>query len=779
MADTKITVILAGGDMELRHYHTLWAAVDSYPGHALVVAETPEPVDGIISETTISKKEFLDTTGRLIRHHGSGGMLQLVQFGHGYSGPRMNLGKNFVDGPDIARLFEENLARGDRPHVSLIMGGCFSGGFARSMQPDASAFQPDFFYGSSPPFSIAFNGLKYFYGADLERADQNRDGVLTIRERAVYDMNQSNPLAVMYSKAGSRDLDLAGNEAALPYFPKSVESVPSHEELMKAVESLRFGEQAVVLIAGSRGHSEELSAWFEEEAARGDGLYKFIRVDQNPESSEYFGTGSAPRVLVVGPNIKRSGVEIVQMGHVGEQIPGILASQDPLQIIFDWREKLSDKNYTKLEYLKALGKNPDLHAEIVGKARESLGSEDSSARTDALRLLKTAIVANGADHKEVFEMLKPMVGRATAEGQSDMEEMAELAQCLRYLEIKSAHSALSAVVTTGALRYGQDFLEAAGIRRIMDGAPDFEDSDPESSEDTRIRTLMLLLLHGEEAEQEFLEAALTDQESLKLRKAAAYFLKESKSGWQGSIGKLLDIFNAEEDVLVLAYLLPAIGAYKGEDLFEYPWKLARLDDIARDPTLPDSLRDSARALSARYKNNFDEYRQMLEKKKAMQMEDALRWRPQMGIGMQGMSRVVQGSWDGAALIDLSAMLSKGLWSDANATRLFSAGIRTDAKAGFFFKDGSLVVIPSGYATFAWSWRKAAEEEFSDIELSGGYSGRYEKTDPKTRESGYENGWGASAGFYIKDHRLGAGFDLHHFPDAEDFIFGLSFRANLF
>ncbi len=76
MSDSKITVILAGGDMEIRHYLTLWAAVGEYPDDALIVAGTPEEVEGILSESPISKDEFLTVTGRLVRHHGSGGFLQ-------------------------------------------------------------------------------------------------------------------------------------------------------------------------------------------------------------------------------------------------------------------------------------------------------------------------------------------------------------------------------------------------------------------------------------------------------------------------------------------------------------------------------------------------------------------------------------------------------------------------------------------------------------------------------------------------------------------------------
>ncbi len=81
MGDSKTTVILAGGDMELRHYHTLWAAIEEYPKDALIVAETSEEVEGILSESPISRKEFIEVTGRLIRPQSEGGVFPFVQLG--------------------------------------------------------------------------------------------------------------------------------------------------------------------------------------------------------------------------------------------------------------------------------------------------------------------------------------------------------------------------------------------------------------------------------------------------------------------------------------------------------------------------------------------------------------------------------------------------------------------------------------------------------------------------------------------------------------------------
>ena len=783
MGDTKQTVILAGGDMEIRHYLTLWAAVGEYPDDALVVAETPEEVEGILSESPISKDEFLKVTARLLRHHGEGGLLQFVQLGHGQRGPRMHLGDGSITGEELSQFFADNLASKNPPYVAILMGGCFSGGFARFLQPDVSSFQPDFFYGSSPPFAVSFNGLKFFYEAGMDDADFNGDGVLTIRERAVYDMNKFNPLAVMYSKRGSRDVDLNGEEAKGPYFPKAVETVKTHEDLIPIIDSLRFGEQAVVLIEGSKGSSDDLVNWLHQEALEGDGFYRFLIIKDNEESRRYFETGDGSKILVMGPNLRRGGVEIIPFGHIGDQVPVILANEDPLQVIFDWREKLGSKNYTKLNYLKALGENPNIREEIVKKAGEGLESEDPSVRVDALRLFKTAIVANGVDHEGIYGMLKGVVSRIVSEEQGDMEEMAELAQCLRYLDEKHAEGDLNSVVTAGALRHGEKFLEAAGIRRVSKGAPEFEGDEKGTDEDARVRTLMLLLLHGERAEQDFLEAALTDRESLRLRRGAAYFLKESKAGWEGDIGRLLDIFNAEDDVQVLSYLMLVIGRYKGKDLFEYPWKLAKLEDLAKDDTLPASLRHSARLLSARYKSNFDEYKGMLEKQKAMRRDEAMRWRPRMGLALHGAGRVKEGKWDGGALLGLGAVLTKGVWTDDNAVRRLSVGIQPGTKVGMFFEESSLVIVPTAQALLRWSWREG-DDEFSGLELGAGYAGRFELFSPDEGEgtpwrSVYDNGWTASAGYYAADYQLGLGLDFHHFPDAEDYIWGLSFRANFF
>ncbi len=464
MADTpKITSIIVAADTTdlPNEDRGVDNAANSYAEDALVSAFTSKPMQGMLNYSPVSKQSFERLAGTLIRQHGAGGFLHIAQFGHGGDGPRMLLGDDVMSPPELLRLLSENISQTQRPYVAIMMGGCYSGGFAKYfLTPNSNGMMPDFFFGASPPYTVNHAGLWEFYEADEKEGDYNHDGVVTLRERGIYQMNKSNsPLGVMISRRGSRDVDLNGKPASRPYFPKSVESVSDHAELLEMVDHLRFGEQVVVFVDDGSDASKEKYAWFEREAKEGDGFYKFVSIPDNPESSRFFGVTGAAAVFAMGPNLRRSGVPLNMTEPIGDQMPRVLANENTLIVMRDWKQKIlkSGDTYEGIydEVLKYLDQNPQFTLDdLVNEGCRLITVKDVSLQLKGLHLLKAIIQADGVNHDKIYQALHALSEKLVADNSApDKQVIIALIDTLDALKSEDAEHDRAKVFEAGLKLY--------------------------------------------------------------------------------------------------------------------------------------------------------------------------------------------------------------------------------------------------------------------------------------------------------------------------------------
>jgi hypothetical protein len=304
----------------------------------------------------------------------------------------------------------------------------------------------------------------------------------------------------------------------------------------------------------------------------------------------------------------------------------------------------------------------------------------------------------------------------------------------------------------------------------------------EAGGDRRVKTLMLLLLHGERADRKFLNSALTDRDAPAVRRAAAYYISESKQGWEGGLGRLLDIFDSEDDAEALSYLLRVIEGYDEEELFEHSGKILKLEEISEDSSLPDSLRKRAGDLCTRHRRALDAHRaeqeqeEMEAREKAIRVNEgvraeALEWKFDLGIGATPVARYDDGLWDGGLGLLLTSRVKKGLWLSEDNDRRLSMGIMPEINSAAMIGGSGIVLMPVTKMAIEWSG-KFEGDKFSSIELAGGYAGRYE---PLKATDEYENGWTVSA-MYEAAEGVGLGLSFYHFPGVNDYIGGISVRG---
>lgn len=345
MADHTTAIIVAGSTAGLpEEYRSIGYALGLIDPKAERVVMADWHVFAEDDVAPIKEEQFRSIVADSIDSHGEKGLLFFMQFGHGAEGPGLILADEKIYREELVKLFSDNIVKEPtkKPYTAIIMGGCYSGGFGKFFleNPD---FVPDFFFGASPPFSVNHTGLEVFINATKSTADYNKDGVLTLRERAVYQMNNSkSPFAIMYMSEGSRDIDMEGNLAKAPYFEKKVVEVADDRELtqlLKIDQPLRFGEAAVILVKGNDADVDSKLEWFKKQAEEGDGFYKFVVVENNDATHFRFSASDITysigetSLIAYGPNITGCGVKLSFDRPIGYQMPRVIASQDPIDVI--------------------------------------------------------------------------------------------------------------------------------------------------------------------------------------------------------------------------------------------------------------------------------------------------------------------------------------------------------------------------------------------------------------------------------------------------------------
>lgn len=422
-AHEKITAILVAGNTEgTNDLDFFERAAGLFSDNATVIGISDKPVEGVLDLSPITTAAFTKNTANFINNHGKGGILFFSQFGHGGIGPAFITGDGSLKGKALVDLISGSISDPkEPPHIIITMDGCFSGGFGKLFL-EAPSFKPDFFFGASPPYSINPIGSNGIYSKTCDMADHNNDGVVTIRERAVCQMNNDSPLAVMYNTHDSIDVDTKGNQAIEPYFPKEVENIETHKELMKAIESLRFGEQIVVLVEGQNGISEGDKKWFENEAAGSGGFYRFISVKYNSESSEFFSMNGETSAFVVGPNLRYRGVKLAKGISVAERVPLALASENPLLVLGSWQHKIPQKAgrvwNLPAEYIKNIKDNPTFSIDrIIEDISKHLHGTDEEEMVKGLDLLKAIIQSDSSYSKQVDTVVSDFAATLLAKGE--------------------------------------------------------------------------------------------------------------------------------------------------------------------------------------------------------------------------------------------------------------------------------------------------------------------------------------------------------------------------
>ncbi len=774
----KITAIFVGGDMDPPHYDDLKAAQALYPSDALLTSQTPESVPGILSFSPVSKDSFLNVTPKLIRQHGSGGILEFIQLGHGFyyrDKPQMILdppsiwtlfGNGDINGEELPLLFEKNIPDpAHPPYLAIILGGCFSGGFAKYFLQ--SKVSPDFFYGNSPPQTVGFQGLRYFFDANVQNADSNHDDVVTLRERAVHQMNRDNPLAVMFSKRGSPDLDIAGNSAQKPYFEKSIVTVASQEEWIKQMEALRFGEQAVVMVEGSDATFAQTAEWFEKEAIGGDGFYRFFKIRENPQSVEFFGTGGKTGVFVVGPNLRYHGIALKTDQPIGDQIPRLLAEENPLWALKDWQNKIAKEIPNAAGILQGyknyLNNNP-----TVQQVKALLASKNEKDWTEGLKLAEL-MMNSGYGEKFSPGIFIDFYNRLRAEKtEPSLNTLIVLTQILGSFYDAAANETLLAVVKNGLDRYGAKYKE--GVEHVAPLSTDSLLRDLYSG-DSRVQMRALSALELADSNfyinAPFLNFLTSKIIATEVKHALnSYFERHAPYVEYPTLNQCIKQFHNQEEAETKAILLNILIRYVDE-----PGVRVLQGEVSALKNSPnESLHKSAaNFLSALEK--ADEARAenlKAEKKAALDRET---WAAPI-INYQAMARGEAGRWTGGFLVGVGRIFKKGILSTEKTA--LSVGVEPVLDVAPHWKHGWVTLLPSvsGLVDFKLSPDKKYQPHHSHITVAGGYAARYM---PARSISDIAHGWMGELDLWNHDDSSisgGPSIRYFNFPNEHDQILTL-------
>lgn len=662
MSDPKITAILVGGAMEQQFYDEVDAALRTYPSEAIVTTWMPEQIERTLSYSPFTYRVFSNIAPNLIGQTATDGILHFIQFGHGALGPSLITQDRRFRGADLVRVFEEGVReQGSPAYSAIILGGCYSGGFGHYFL-ESDTFTPDFFFGASPPFTVAAYGLDNFFGVALADADFNGDGVLTIRERAVYDMNMVHPLAVMFLKAGSPDIDMEGNAAAASYFPKEVESLASQDDFISMMGELRFGEQAIIYVEGEEA---ELRDWFENEAATGDGFYKFVAVPNNEETRAFFETEGRSAIFVVGPNLRYHGVELASDRPIGEQIPEIIANENPLMVIAGWRDKISHvagfNPVLQQYYLDVIVSDEYFdYQPLVDRAARLLSATEEESIAQGLALAKILFESNGHTYSSLQEAVRKVAQQIVDSGAPFSQfNMAILFEILGFDTSAEAERLQTAIFRIGYDRYGEEFgRETNGnFWASREFVSAWVTSLREGSEADRQRAIMEMTSSRAYATREIQEALkelMQNRPSVELRRAISFYLRQSSAYGVAEVVLLFLMDESDEEVKInLIYALTGTSL----TLEEMTSLRAYFESLVADEMSPQPIREAAQTMLAR----IERAERAEEESERQHLLDGFRANFSVGFGSFGMFNPFEEDGTGGPVWQADGLFTMEAW----------------------------------------------------------------------------------------------------------------------
>jgi len=687
------------------------------------IALSDRTESNFIHHSPVTVNSFYRIAGRTVRHHGHEGMLIFNQYGHGDKGPGMMTTDGNVVGSELVNFFANNVqVRGnERPYTAVLMGGCYSGGFGELFLRNPK-FKPDFFLGASPPFSINHVGLRKFYEATLKNADYNKDGVLTLRERAVYQMNNSrDPWAVMYARSGSPDVDIHGKKAKKPHFRKRVKRIRSHRRLVREIKNLRLGEQAIVLIKGRRS-SRALYRKFKRQARNGDGFYKFIVVNYNRKSAAYFGTGKKDAVIAMGLNLVRKGVRLTTSKPLAAQMPKVIATQDLLQVIRSWPRKYAHYS-SKDSILSYILKNP--HYKRQGLVKKATRLVRSGKSADILTGLKTLLIVfqNSAYRGRFGDINGPAMKAVLSLAKSTLKSRAKpspalLIPLVKILQLSKKPAAVSLRVklnNRGVKLYPKQFA------KLLQGQTDLKGFAPQwrkalRSPDQNIVANALSLIRDADVkltkgDYAHLFTKVLSSSNVSARRLAGTMLVKSKKKY--AIQLLIKRFKVETDDITRTHLATLLLPYaKSLDV-------QRLDSLFKTvatQTNHASLRTEVKKLIASIAEE-KAWKHWTKVKIKMQRKMILQWRTELGF-LLGATLRSDGKRNHTGGISGSFFWSvaKGIYLDDKRENLLTLGFYGIVE-GFraHWKQGWYTISPIiGGLTLEWLKLKDAKSKIKDV-----------------------------------------------------------------
>lgn len=545
----------------------------------------------------------------------------------GEKGPSLLMKDGNIDAPTLVNIFSKRFPTSkvkDRPFVSFELHGCYSGGFAghflSASTKNKNAFSPDFFFGSSPLYSIShtsYSRVNSFFQVKEKDADYNKDGVATLRELGVWLMNNGvTPLATMYNKRGSHDIDPEGKAAKKPYFHKSVKHIATHEKLLMEIDSLRFGEQAVVLLEGSNKTPNKIIRWYKDEAKNGDGFYKFLIIKDNPASRAYFRTngkktdGHNPVIFAVGPNLYRHGVELSFKRSVGNQIPEALANVDPIRVMADWHDKLkAHEGFNDIfgEVLAEFKANPNYSARnLDANAKKLMVSKDEDKQVIGLRLLGFAIQmkSNSSNISSVYSTYSSDVHHVAKQVIEDKEKpsyklLLTLIRILGMVDTDAEKQARAKLMLLGTVHYpkriAKEFAEDPILHQLSDS---LEAKLLKGSVIEKINALTVMSSSAYEVTQtvaNYVYNKCLTHKNPTLRHAAALFIFRKIDIYRSEASTIVSMIRSEDNVdikILLFRILDKIQNTYGLSRSEHFNEIITVTaQFANDRSVPKSKRE--------------------------------------------------------------------------------------------------------------------------------------------------------------------------------------------
>ncbi len=565
------SIVVAGNtnrlsdDKQFLHNLSRWLPVDAM---AYVFTNNDSFDQNFLGTTKIVADKFFAYTKKTLSDLKTGDVFHFIQMGHGDEGPRMILeegwgGKSIFDG-ELTRLFADNVKKDEKPFISIILRGCYSGGFSKYFwnQNGEEVFVPDFFLGGSPPGSVAWVNSTPLSDDTPKRCDFNKDSVVTLHESGVCYLNGDyNHFGIMFSKRGSPDISINGTPAIKPYFPKTVEKLNGHKAFIDALESLRFGEQMVVLFEGQKLDAK-LSDWFKSEAENGDGYYKFVMVPDNEESRKFFNSENSA-AFVVGPNLEYKGERLKEYVPVGDQIPYLLSTQNFYYVLSDWKHKLSEAEASRISYnleemMRGLVKNPEV---VVKKVRPFLTSEKREEVEQGLLYLSG--IFNAAGLKLISELTKDILDVASrvADGRLELGEQSKRTLFTIFQSLPKTDEMLAIAERLrgreGNVSQGETCLVTRGVnaenfKALLQAAGSMDLDQLNRLADT----LKCTRLEIEQDKQLVVELSknIRSSNNPAVRLAAAEMIQEYRLSWYYK-KEAAELIPSEKDDAILVYLL--------------------------------------------------------------------------------------------------------------------------------------------------------------------------------------------------------------------------------